>query len=92
MSAVERTAAKHPKRPTVSQVRKPVSAARSRVEILRLEAGLGTRELAQYAGVSPATVSRIESGKAPDICSAIRLARFFETSVEDLFSQFAEAR
>ena len=77
---------------TISQVRKVAAKKRNRVAILRTEGGLGVRELAKYAGVSAATVSRIESGKAPDICSALKLARFFETTVEDLFSEFLKEK
>ncbi len=74
---------------TVSQVKKAnATAKRTRLEILRSNANLGVRELASYAGVSASTVSRIESGKAPDIRSALHLAKFFETSVEDLFNEF----
>lgn len=74
---------------TISQVRKKApERTRTRTQQLREEANLGTRELAGYAGVSPATVSRIEAGKPPDIRNALRLAQFFETSVEDLFGNF----
>lgn len=72
---------------TVSQVRKPV-IARSRIAVLVHESGVGIRELANYAGISPATVSRVAGGKAPDIRTALRLARFFETTVEDLFNEY----
>lgn len=72
---------------TVSQVKKSLPKCR-RVAMLREEAGLSLRELGSYAGVGHATVCRIESGKAPDIRTALRLAKFFETSVEDLFNEF----
>ena len=72
---------------TVSQVRKKPSE-RTRLQALREDANLGVRELAGFAGVSPATVSRVEAGKAPDIRTALHLAQFFETSVEDLFGGF----
>ncbi len=73
---------------TVSQVRKAISLKRTRIAILRSEAGIGTRELATFVDISASTISRIESGKAPDIRSALHLAKFFETSVEDLFNEF----
>ena len=73
---------------TISQVRKPI-ASRSRIAVLIHESGIGIRELASFSGVSPATVSRVESGKAPDIRTAFRLARFFETTIEDLFNEYA---
>jgi putative transcriptional regulator len=72
-------------RPTVSKVRRnPVTA--SRVKQLREEAGLGLREAAAFIGVSPSTLSRVENGKAPDIHSAILIARFYETTVEELWA------
>lgn len=76
---------------TVSQVRRKGSA-RTRLQQLRDEANLGLRELAGYAGVSPATLTRVESGKHPDIVTALKLAQFFETSVEDLFGNLRGAR
>lgn len=72
---------------TVSQVKKAIPA-RTRLEVLRIEAGLNMRDLGKFAGVGTATVCRVEKGKAPDIRTALRLAKFFETSVEDLFHEF----
>jgi DNA-binding XRE family transcriptional regulator len=74
---------------TISQVRKKVTDREpTRIQILREEARLGVREAAGFSGISPATWSRVESGKAPDIRTAFRLAHFFETSIEDLFQNF----
>jgi DNA-binding XRE family transcriptional regulator len=74
---------------TISQIRKKKPAKeRTRLQILRDDAGLGTRELARFSEVSSSTISRVESGQCPDIRTALRLARFFETSVEDLFGSF----
>lgn len=76
---------------TVSQVRhKPKE--RTRLQQMRDEAGIGVRELGQFSGLSPATITRVEQGGAPDITTALRLATFFETSVEDLFGRFRERR
>lgn len=72
---------------TISQVRKKPEE-RTRLQSLREEANLGVRELARYVGISAATVTRTEQGKKPDIRNALRLAHFFETSVEDLFGNF----
>lgn len=74
---------------TISQVRRKPKE-RVRLQQLREDANLGLREMAKFAGVSASTVTRIEQGKAPDITTALRLARFFETSVEDLFGSFME--
>ena len=69
---------------TVSTLRrKPVE--RSRLQLLREDAGLGLREVASHAGVIPSVLSRVENGKAPSISTALRLARFYETTVELLF-------
>ena len=74
---------------TVSQVRgtKPAKP-KTKLQVLRESANIGVRELAGYSGVSPATISRIESGRVPDLYNALKLSRFFETSVEDLFGSF----
>lgn len=74
---------------TISQLTRK-SKERTRIQIMRADAGLGVREAAGYAGVSPATWSRVESGKPPDITTAFRFAHFFETSIEDLFQEFNE--
>jgi DNA-binding XRE family transcriptional regulator len=76
---------------TVSQVRKKVGE-RTRIAALREEANLGVREMAAHCGISPATLVRVEAGKHPDIVTALRLAQFFETSVEDLFGYLRSSR
>lgn len=76
---------------TISELRKK-PRERTRIQVLREDANLGLREAAGYAGISAATWSRAESGKAPDIYTAFRFAKFFETSIEDLFQQFKEKR
>jgi len=75
---------------TISQLRRKTSNPRTRIQQLREQANLGLNETADHAGVSHSTLSRIEAGRAPDICSALRIARFFETSVEDLFGAFED--
>lgn len=72
---------------TISQFRKKPKE-RTRIQVLREEANLGLREAAGYAGITASTWSRVESGKSPDIHTAFRFAKFFETSIEDLFQQF----
>jgi DNA-binding XRE family transcriptional regulator len=75
---------------TISQVRgSKASKPKTKLQVKRENANIGVRELAGYSGASPATVSRIEAGKPPSIRNALLLARFFETSVEDLFGDFA---
>ena len=74
---------------TISQVKKSIPP-RNRLAALRMDSGLTVRDMATYSGVSPATISRVEAGKPPDIRTALKLARFFETSVEDLFHEFTK--
>jgi DNA-binding XRE family transcriptional regulator len=75
---------------TVSQVRNTKQVRpKTKVQVARENANIGVRELTGYTGISPATISRIEAGRAPDIRNALKLAKFFETSVEDLFGGFA---
>ena len=75
---------------TISQVRKEITKAipKTRIAELFQKSGLGVRELAGFARISPATASRIQRGMAPDIRTALRLAKFFETTVEELFKEF----
>jgi len=71
---------------TVSAVRREPTAHRiSPLTILRLQNGLGMREITKYCGVSPATQSRAEQGRNVEVTTALKLARFYETTVEELF-------
>ena len=55
--------------------------------------GLGVRELARQAGVSPAMVSRIESaGAVPTIVIARKLARVLRVSLDYLAETFEPDR
>jgi DNA-binding XRE family transcriptional regulator len=72
---------------TISALRRKPTE-RTRIKQLREEAGIGLREMCKFAELSPATLSRVESGKAPDIRTALKLAKFFETSVENLFGSW----
>jgi putative transcriptional regulator len=48
--------------------------------------GLSQGELAQELGVSRQTINSIETGKyVPSLPLALALARFFETTVEEMF-------
>ena len=56
------------------------------VRRLRAACDLSQAALAQAMGVSRQTINAIETGRyLPSLPLAIGLARFFETSVEDLF-------
>jgi DNA-binding XRE family transcriptional regulator len=58
---------------------------------LRRKHGVLMRDVSRHSGVSLATVCRAESGKPVDIVTALKLARFYESTVEDLFGRLLEA-
>ncbi|MCP2329143.1 putative transcriptional regulator [Hamadaea flava] len=56
------------------------------VRELRMRRGLSQADLAAAVGVSRQTVNSIETGRyTPSLPLAIALARFFETTVEEMF-------
>ncbi|WP_317230309.1 helix-turn-helix transcriptional regulator [Clavibacter sp. MX14-G9D] len=59
---------------------------RSEVKGLRTAAGLSQQALATALGVSRQTVNAIETGRYdPSLALAVRTARFFHRSVEEVF-------
>ena len=59
---------------------------RNTVRMLRTRRGLSQGDLAEVMGVSRQTINSIETGRyMPSLPLAIALARFFETSVEEVF-------
>ncbi len=53
---------------------------------LRTKAGVTQEELAEVVGVTRQTVIAIEKGNyTPSVMLAIKIARFFKKSVEDVF-------
>ncbi|QBI55894.1 helix-turn-helix transcriptional regulator [Streptomonospora litoralis] len=59
---------------------------RSDVRDLRAGAGLSQGALAEILGVSRQTVNAIETGRYdPSLSLAVRIARHFELSVEEVF-------
>ncbi len=59
---------------------------RNTVRVLRTRRGLSQGDLAEVMGVSRQTINSIETGRyLPSLPLAIALARFFETSVEEVF-------
>ncbi len=59
---------------------------RNDVKAQRLAAGLSQAGLGERLGVSRQTVIAIENGRYdPSLPLAIKIARFFETAVEDIF-------
>jgi putative transcriptional regulator len=59
---------------------------RNDVRALREGRHLSQGHLAEALGVSRQTVNAIETGRySPSLTMAIKLARFFQTSVEEMF-------
>ena len=57
------------------------------VQKVRTERGLTQEELAEKVGVSRQTVIAIEKGNyTPSVMLALKIARTFKLSVEDIFS------
>jgi putative transcriptional regulator len=61
------------------------------VRARRAEEGLSQAALGQAMGVSRQTINAIETGRyLPSLPLAIALARYFGTSVEEMFSENGE--
>ena len=59
---------------------------RNRVRELRTERGLSQGQLAEHMDVSRQTINSIEQERyTPSLPLALALARFFETTVEEMF-------
>lgn len=59
---------------------------KNRIEEIRKGMGLTQEELADWLEVSRQTVSSLEHGRYnPSILLAFRIARLFETTIEDIF-------
>lgn len=58
----------------------------NRVKALRSDKGLTQAELAEAIGITRQTVVSIEKGSyTPSVLLALKLAKYFNTSVEELF-------
>lgn len=65
---------------------------KNHLEELRTQRGIKQEELAAALGVSRQTISSLENGRYnPSILLAFRLARYFDTTVEQLFEYEEEA-
>ena len=59
---------------------------KNRLEEIRRERGIKQEELAEAMKVSRQTISSLENGRYnPSVILAIKLARYFEMKVEDIF-------
>lgn len=66
---------------------------KNRLEELRRQRGIRQEELAETLEVSRQTISSLENGRYnPSITLAIRIARYFGMSVEDIFIYEEEDR
>jgi putative transcriptional regulator len=64
----------------------------NRIRVLRAEHRISQAELAEAIGVSRKTINTIEVGRfVPSTVIAMRIARHFGVSVEDVFSLQREA-
>ena len=56
------------------------------LETIRMSAGLTQQALSEKAGVSRVSINSIENGKFdPSLTLAIKLTRFFEVSLDEIF-------
>lgn len=59
----------------------------NRIRVFRAEHRMSQADLAAAIGVSRKTISTIEVGRfAPSLVIALKIARFFDVPVEDVFS------
>jgi len=59
----------------------------NRIKVQRAMKNITQEELASHIGVTRKTINTIETGKfVPSTILAIKLARFFEIKVEELFT------
>ena len=63
------------------------SELNNRIRVFRAEHRLSQAELAERIGVSRKTISTIEVGRfVPSTIIALKIARYFEVPVEEVFS------
>ena len=66
---------------------------KNRLEEIRRQRGIKQEELAEAMKVSRQTISSLENGRYnPSVILAIKLARYFEMKVEDIFIYEEEER
>ena len=61
------------------------------LRVWRAKKGVSQQQLADSVGLSRQTVNSIERGKfVPSVLTAMKLARYFDTSVDELFFMVEE--
>lgn len=59
----------------------------NKVQVFRTQSGITQEELAAHVAVSRQTIIAIEKGNyAPSVLLALKIARFFKTPVEKIFT------
>lgn len=70
----------------------PDGELRNRIRVFRAEHRMSQSDLAQAIGVSRKTISTIEVGRfVPSTVIALKIARYFDRPVEEIFSLADEA-
>ncbi|WP_280232411.1 helix-turn-helix transcriptional regulator [Nocardia cyriacigeorgica] len=65
----------------------PTEVIYNRIAMLRAERGISRRELAEALGVHYQTIGYLERGEySPSLYLALRIAEYFEVTVEVIFS------
>ncbi|ADH59839.1 transcriptional regulator, XRE family [Thermoanaerobacter mathranii subsp. mathranii str. A3] len=57
----------------------------NKLKELRIKYKLTQKELAKKLGVTPDYISQIEGGRIPGMETAIKIANFFNTTIDDIF-------
>ncbi|NNG67208.1 MULTISPECIES: helix-turn-helix transcriptional regulator [Thermoanaerobacteraceae] len=57
----------------------------NKLKELRIKYKLTQKELAKKLGVTPDYISQIERGRIPGMETAIKIANFFDTTVDEIF-------
>lgn len=69
----------------------PPTSLANHLETLRKERGLSRQEVAHHLFIHPSTLSALEKGSyQPSLSLALRLSRFFEQPIEDMFFSAAQ--
>lgn len=64
-----------------------MSEVNNRIAVLRAELKISQQQLAEAIDVSRKTISTIETGRfTPSVTIALKLANYFNVTVEDIFS------
>ena len=70
-----------------------LTGVKNRVRDLRTERGMSQADIAAGLGVSRQTVIAIETGRySPSLPLAFRIARFFDSTVDEMFEPSEELR